>query len=446
MTDPVLPSAASAASAVHISSQAFLGIDCGTSKVAVAVVDADGRQLHTAGQAHHADLPAPSGRHEQDSNRIIAVAEALVQALPTLLRQRIAGLGFTGQMHGVVLHDAGGDPRSPLVTWQDQRALEDPAFLPALGRPLHTGYGMATLAWWSRHGAIPSGTSATTIHGLLAARWSGRARAAIDPTDAQAWGGLACVPGLADTVLPEAVDHGAIIGRLLRHHADRLGLAPDLPLSAPLGDNQASLRATLADPLRDLALTIGTGCQLAAVVPRTQVLALGNAERRPFAADHDLIVAAPLCGGAAWRWLAEQSAAWVHDLSGTTPALETVYARLDQLGLAAEDALTFVSHLAGERHDASLAGSLGGLRLDNGSLGQLARAVARGIVANACLMLPAAARHGRTRVVASGNALRRSALLRTMATEELGLPLFLGEWQEEAATGAALVAAGNSDG
>jgi hypothetical protein len=42
--------------------------------------------------------------------------------------------------------------------------------------------------------------------------------------------------------------------------------------------------------------------------------------------------------------------------------------------------------------------------------------------------------------MASGNALRRSALLRTMAEAELGLPLVLREPCEEAAIGAALVA------
>ena len=81
-----------------------------------------------------------------------------------------------------------------------------------------------------------------------------------------------------------------------------------------------------------------------------------------------------------------------------------------------------------------------GLTLDNGRLGEIARALARGISANARNMLPAAAISGRTRVVASGNALRRSTLLRTMAEAELGLPLIISERAEEAATGAALVA------
>ena len=45
-------------------------------------------------------------------------------------------------------------------------------------------------------------------------------------------------------------------------------------------------------------------------------------------------------------------------------------------------------------------------------------------------------------MVASGNALRRSTLLRAMAERELGMSLVLSERSEEAATGAALVAVG----
>src|SRR5687768_302571 len=111
---------AQARRAIVMGDTAFLGIDCGTGKVAVAVIDAAGRQLHAASQPHAADLPTAAGRHEQDAERIIACAEALVRAIPTDLRARIAGIGFTGQMHGVVLHDADSKPLSPLVTWQDQ--------------------------------------------------------------------------------------------------------------------------------------------------------------------------------------------------------------------------------------------------------------------------------------------------------------------------------------
>ena len=400
----------------------FLGIDLGTGKVALAVVDTAGQQLYTDARPHHADRPAPAGQAEQDAGAILTAAEALLAALPADLCDRLAGIGLTGQMHGVVQHDHAGIPCSPLVTWQDRRAS---------GLPWPSGYGLATVSWWAARGLLTAPRVAT-IHGLLAARLCGLDRAPIDPSDGQAWGGLTA-EGVPADVMPLAVAHGAVVGRTRSGGPVPAGL----PVYAPLGDNQASLRATLADPARELAFTIGTGCQLSAVVPVGTTTAARTAERRPY----DLLVGAPLAGGAAWRWLAETARSWCVDLGGTAPALDAVYARLDTLGLAAVDSgLELRPHLGGERHDPRLAASLGGLRLDTGSLGQVARALAFGIAANARDLLGSAAFTGRTRVVASGNALRRSALLRREAERAFALPLVLTTVVEEAATGAALVA------
>lgn len=417
-----------------------LGLDIGTSKCAIALVDTGGSQVATASAPHGAALAAPAGRYEQDAARILACAEGLVSALPAAQRADVAAIGFTGQMHGVVLHDATARPLSPLVTWQDRRAHEDPAFLAALPAALKPGFGLTTLAWWARQVSIPGGARAATIHGLCAAAWGGLDRAPIDPTDLQAWGGDA-TPGAIDPgILPRRVGHGERIGSLGAVAAGRVGLRPGIALAAPLGDNQASIRATLVDPDRELAFTVGTGCQLSAVVARGACAAVPGCDIRPFDTARDALVAAPLAGGAAWLWLADTAMAWSRDLGLEPPSREAVLARLDQLGLAAADRLTFANHLGGQRHDPGLRGELRGLALEGGNLGEVARAVARGIAAAARDMLPRAAFAGRTRVVASGNALRRSRLLHAMAEAELGLPVVLVDRAEEAATGAALVA------
>ena len=413
-----------------------IGIDVGTSKVALALVDGTGAQVHTASQPHDAVIAGPSGHFAQDPAKILACAESLVRNLPADLRNRVAGIGFTGQMHGVVLHDAQGHPLSPLITWQDRRTLEDPGFLASLGPNIHAGFGCATLAWMARHGGIPKGARAATIHGFLAARWGGMERSRIDPTDAHAWGGLVPRPGVDPAILPETVDHGARIGALV---AD-IGLPLGIPLAAPLGDNQASMRATLTDPDRELAFTLGTGCQLSAVIAKGSCTPTPGCEVRPFDADRDALVAAPLAGGAAWLWLADTAMSWATDLGLAPPSRDVVLAKLDELGLAAADRLDFTPQLAGERHDPTLTGVLRGLAFANGRLGEVARALARGLASVPKSMLPRAAFAGRTRVIASGNALRRSRLLKAMAEAEFALPVVLTDCTEEAATGAARVA------
>jgi len=219
-------------------------------------------------------------------------------------------------------------------------------------------------------------------------------------------------------------------------------LPAGIPVVAPFGDNQASIVATLRAQPGGLALTVGTGCQLSARVPINWEGSLPiGCERRPFSAEESLLVAAPRAGGAAWRWLAECVRSWVCDLTLEPPSLEAIYKRLDLLGLDAGEELTFTPHLDGERHAPELTATLEGLRLPNGRLGEIARAVAAGIIRNAREMFPDAILRERSRVVGSGNALRRSELIRREAGLVLGRPVVLTEIVEEAATGAALWAA-----
>lgn len=408
----------------------LLGIDLGTSKVAVVVCGADGRSAWSRSRAHEAAIDGPTGHANQDAERILETVSRLLTELPAELRDRLGAVGLTGQMHGVVQHDDAGQPTSPLVTWEDRRTEG----LEFEGRWIPAGFGMATLDWWSRQGSL-HGPHVATIHGLCAARLCGLGKAPIDPTDVSAWGGW---PKLPESLLPERVGHGARIGQ-----TPESGLLPaGLPVAAPLGDNQASIRATVRDPDTELALTIGTGCQLSAVVAVGQIpsgLPRGT-EVRPFDEQHALLVAAPRAGGSAWKWLAESVNQTLSDLGLAPLPLPEVYRKLDELGAGASGVLRFEPHLSGERFDPTLTGSLHGLRLENGRLGEIAQAVAHGIPANARSMLPEAVFHGRERVVASGNALRRSALLRTEAERALGLPILLSDLEEEAATGAALVA------
>ena len=154
-------------------------------------------------------------------------------------------------------------------------------------------------------------------------------------------------------------------------------------------------------------------------------------------------MAASLSGGAAWAWLVDSLDAWLRALGVAPPPREVLFSTINALGLDASHELAVRSHFLGERYDPSLTGSIQGLTLSSFSLGALARGLARSIVLNLHEMLPAEALKNRTRLVGSGNALRRAPLLQHMAEAVFGLPLTMVEGREEAATGAALVAAGH---
>jgi len=441
----------------------LLGIDIGTTKVAAVVIDTAGHVYACVSKRHQADLPSPGGRSEQDPVVLLAVARACVLELPAGLRAAVRAVGVTGQMHGIVLMDAAGQPVSPLITWQDQRCLEGD-FLSRVtdrtGHVLRTGFGLATLALLAEHGDVPSAArSCATISNLLAAQLCGLSRGMIDPTDAAAWGLYDLAPmtwdgkaveslGIDIGMLPDLAPCGAATGEVTTDAAKPWGLPAGTPVAAGIGDNQASLLATLDDCEHQLALTIGTGAQVSAVMPRGfrsgKPAADCPYEYRPYPGERLAIVAASLSGGVAWAWLARTVLSWQQDLGQSVIDESVVYARLNELGAQAEDGVLFEPLFAGERHSPTRRATISNIDSDNFGLGSVARSLARGIVRNLKSMLPPEAFAERREVVGSGNALRRNPLLAEMVREQFEIPLRLGRDREEAAVGAALNAAGLS--
>jgi sedoheptulokinase len=440
----------------------FLGIDIGTSKTAAAIVNPNGVPRAISSNAHSADLPSLPGFSEQDALVLLQSAWTAVRALPRDLRRSLRGVGVTGQMHGVVILDPGGEPLTPLITWRDGRC-NGGTFLQNLnertGAQLRTGYGCATLAWFASRGELPKEAgSAATIHDWIAARLCGASRPVTDPTDAASWGlfdldtlgwnqQAVLAAGIPDQLLPEVVPCGSGIGVTSRSIADLLGVPTGIPVAAAMGDNQTSLVATLREPEKELSLGLGTGGQLSAVqppgTPASETTANGTAraaswEYRPYPGRRLVAVAASLCGGSAWQWLADTVLGWMRDLALPAMPIETLFARLNDLADPSSGGIAVHPHFLGERHDPSRRASIEGITLDNLSLGRLARALARGICENLREMLPPSLRAGRIRIMASGNALDRNPLLRRSAEEVFGMPVVLGGIQEAAAVGAAL--------
>ena len=149
-------------------------------------------------------------------------------------------------------------------------------------------------------------------------------------------------------------------------------------------------------------------------------------------------MAAALCGGSAWEWLACTTKKWLEELKFTAPPTDVLYEQLNDLGLKAKKSVEVRPHFLGERYDTSLTGSISGINLSNFDLGTLSRGLARGIIENLRDMLPDHSFQHRSRIIGSGNALRRNRLLQVMAEEVFNLPLSLCRLQEEAACGAAL--------
>lgn len=460
-----------------------LGLDIGTSKVALALTEAGTRSvLHTQSMEYPGS--ATRVRGEQDANALLATAAQLVQSALRGRSEKVSAICVAGQMHGVVVFDGHGTPLTPLINWQDERCNAEPSFLPGLcartGHSLCSGFGCATLSWLYSHGVLPAegGRAETcrcgTVMDLLVARLCGIAAAPVmDETNAAAFGlyshaahdwdrAAVCAAGISPDILPRVVLPGAIAGLLTQESAEALlcccpNIPAGIPVHAAAGDFQAALLTTVRDAEADIAINIGTGGQLAVVVdsvPSASPLAdvplrvAGRPyEYRPFFGGRLAVTAASLSGGSAWKWLVDLLQSWLGDL-GLSKERDALYSALDALGLKALDELAKTAPssmlnvhptFSGERHAPELRGEITGITTDNMGLGQLSAALAKGIVENLQSMVPEEVLRGKKRVVASGNAIRRSKLFQTVIQRTFMLPLEISEFTEEAAVGASFV-------
>ncbi|WP_254599580.1 FGGY family carbohydrate kinase, partial [Burkholderia contaminans] len=219
----------------------LLGIDLGTGSVKLVTLDADGIERAVASEPYALSSPQPGWAEIAPD----AWWQALVRAaarLPADERAQVAAIGFSGQMHGVVLIDVAGQPVRPAMLWPDTRAVReaDAADWPAAGspaapNPIAPGMAGPLLRWLATH--------ETEV--LYAARWAVQPKdwlrialggdVAADPSDACATA-LATPDGEWDLALIDA----------LGLPADRF--APVVPSTARCGTLGAQAAAALGLP------------------------------------------------------------------------------------------------------------------------------------------------------------------------------------------------------
>ena len=270
-----------------------IGIDLGTTTVTALALDArTGDIAATATAPNTAEITSPAdrarGRSEWDAGAIAETACACLREVSRRAGARPAGLGITGQQHGVVLLD-GLRPLSPLVNWQDRRGDEPypggtfTVVREALRRAgddasrrtgcrLATGYMGVTLLWMRANGVLPASGRACFLMDYFGARLTGTAPMT-DPTCAASSGvfdvkagrwdaDLIAALGLPLALFPEVRPSGTPLGGVTAAAAEATGLAEGLPVFAGIGDNQASFLGSVADRGDSVLVNVGTGGQV----------------------------------------------------------------------------------------------------------------------------------------------------------------------------------------
>ena len=358
------------------------GLDVGTSSVKGLLVAAAGGEVVARVEVEHALSTPRPGWAEQDPEDWWTGARAVLDALGDA--GEIAGIGLSGQMHGLVALDAGGHVLRPAILWNDgrtglecaeiERRIGLQALIAQTGNRALPGFTAPKLLWLAHHepdvyariarvllpkdyvrlrlcGEIATDVadaSGTLLFDVARRRWSDAVVEAleVDP----AW-----LPRVYESPEPTGVTAGGVT------------------VAAGAGDQAAGAIGVGVDRPGPASVVLGTS---------GVVLAAADA----FAADASARVHA-FCHAVPGAWhsmgvmlSAAGSLRWLRDVAAPGMDFGALVAEAERWGPGVEG-LTFLPYLAGERTphaDPGARGSFSGLSLRH-DRGALVRAVLEGV-------------------------------------------------------------------
>lgn len=106
----------------------YIGIDLGTSSVKGILADSSGNVLREASEEYPVYFPQ-DGWSEQNPEDWLSATKKILERLSDGLTEKIGGLSFGGQMHGLVLLDENDNVIRPCILWNDGRTEKETAYL-----------------------------------------------------------------------------------------------------------------------------------------------------------------------------------------------------------------------------------------------------------------------------------------------------------------------------
>ena len=139
----------------------YIGIDVGTSSVKALLIDGQGKVIKSTVPEYSFQTPEPLWAEADPLDWWEATQTAIKELLTTVSPNQIAGIGLTGQMHGMVALNKEGSVLRPCIMWNDQRShiecdeitqkLGSDEVLRITGNPVLPGFTAPKILWTQKH-------------------------------------------------------------------------------------------------------------------------------------------------------------------------------------------------------------------------------------------------------------------------------------------------------
>ena len=369
----------------------YIGVDLGTSAVKLLLMDAEGKIQKVVSREYPLYFPNPGWSEQNPEDWYAKTIEGLKELLLDCDKEKVAGISFGGQMHGLVILDDKDEVIRPAILWNDGRTQEECDYLNnVIGKEKlsrytanisFTGFTAPKILWvknkepqnFARMKKImlPKDYIAYRLTGVHCTDVSDASGMLIFDVKNRCWSKeMLDICGIHKEQLASIYESYETVGTILPGIADELGIPSTVKVAAGAGDNAAAAvgTGTVGEGMCNISLgtsgTIFISSKNFGVDENNALHAFAHAD------GHYHLMGCMLSAASCNKW-------WMDGIIGTKDYAEEQKA-IEKLG---ENHVYFLPYLMGERsphNDPKARGTFIGMTMDT-TRADMTQAVLEGV-------------------------------------------------------------------
>jgi xylulokinase len=233
----------------------YIGLDLGTSGLKGLLVDGDGNILREESESYPVSYPE-DGWSEQNPDDWLNAAVSVLKRLSRGVEEKVSGLSFGGQMHGLVILDKDDNVIRPAILWNDGRTDEQTKYLnEAVGKDVlsactaniaFAGFTAPKILWVKQNEPknfariakimLPKDYLAYKLSGVFSTDYSDASGTLLLDVKNKRWSRDMCgLIGVKEEWLPTLYESFEVTGKVLPRYN-----LPNCKVTAGAGDNAAA--------------------------------------------------------------------------------------------------------------------------------------------------------------------------------------------------------------
>ena len=242
----------------------YIGVDLGTSALKLVMMNSKGELVKSVSKEYPLYFPHSGWSEQKPEDWFIAVKEGLKE-IAAGLDDKIGGISFGGQMHGLVILDKDDNVLRPAILWNDGRSTEETDYLNnVIGKEklskltaniAFAGFTAPKILWVKNNEPeifakiskimLPKDYISYMLSGSFATDYSDASGMLLLDVKNKKWSSeMIEICGISENMLPKLFESFEVVGDIKPELAKELGLNEDIKIIAGAGDNAAAAIGT----------------------------------------------------------------------------------------------------------------------------------------------------------------------------------------------------------